>query len=69
LKQQQRRIPDEPISGFDRKFLVDEFTALGKDEVASFRVISIRSTERTDEDALRIRKQRVREIPLFEGET
>ena len=47
---------DQPISGFDWKLPVDEFTALLEDEVASLRLVSISSPERADQHALWIRK-------------
>lgn len=55
---------DEPVRRLDGYLLLEELTALLKDEVAPLRLASLARPERGDQHALRVREQRVREFLL-----
>jgi hypothetical protein len=55
---------DEPVCGLDGDFLVEELAALCKDEVAPLRLLAVCCAECTNEHALAVREEGVRELFL-----
>lgn len=54
-----------PVACLHRDFFVNELPALGKDEVATFRLATLPRAQCSDEDPLAVREQRIRELFLY----